>query len=227
MINPAWQENYRRGRYNRYPYDSIVSMIMRQFAHAEDRRGVRLLDLGCGGGNNLRFIQEQGFDFRAIDGAPESIRLTRDYLGLDPDDARIVEGDFRDLPFDDRMFDGVIDRASMGCNIFDDIRRIVGEIHRVLKPGGWYFGCDLCSLDHPDLRFANNIDGGDYDDFSDGAFVAARQVHGFSPDEIRTLFGAFDPITIKRIQTDDISGDATLPVTVSFDVSAQKKATDE
>ena len=33
-------------------------------------------------------------------------------------------------------------------------------------------------------------------------------------------------ITIKRIQTDDMSGDTTLPVTVSFDVFAQKTATD-
>ncbi len=222
VLNPAWQENYRRGRYNRYPYDGIVSFVLRRFGAVDDRSRVRILDLGCGGGNNLRFLHEEGFDFRAIDGAPESARLARSLLGLAADDSRIATGDFVRLPYDDVEFDAVIDRASLGCNRAVDLPSIVGEIHRVLKPGAPYFAADLYDQAHPDLAHGVDVGAGDYQQFNAGVFVAARQIHAFTIAELRGLFARFATLDIKQVRIDNVSNDTAAPVHVGFDVIASK-----
>ncbi len=46
-----WEQNYRKGRYNKWPFDIIVSFIIRYYGNTE-RKKIKILDLGCGGGNH-------------------------------------------------------------------------------------------------------------------------------------------------------------------------------
>jgi demethylmenaquinone methyltransferase/2-methoxy-6-polyprenyl-1,4-benzoquinol methylase len=49
-------------------------------------------------------------------------------------------GDVHELPFPDSQFDIVtLQWASRHLRV----RRVFGEIHRVLKPGGWFYHCDM------------------------------------------------------------------------------------
>ena len=58
--NPTWEKNYKSlKRYNKYPFDFIVSYTKKYF---KDGYGLRSLDLGCGGGNNTKFLQEENFN---------------------------------------------------------------------------------------------------------------------------------------------------------------------
>jgi ubiquinone/menaquinone biosynthesis C-methylase UbiE len=196
---------------------------MRNFSSINNRQSIRILDLGCGGGNNLYFLQEQGFDFRAIDGAPESIRLSKKYLGLDDNDTRVIEGDFCKLPYEDNMFDAVIDRAAIGCNLFKDICSIADEIHRVLKPKGSYFSTDLCSEEHPDLCYGRELDNDDYIEFSEGTFYFAQQIHAFNPEQIRRLFNKFESVKIDKIQHNEIKEKEEKLVNVSYEITAKKQ----
>tara|TARA_B100000029_G_scaffold494490_1_gene558299 strand:- start:174 stop:845 length:672 start_codon:yes stop_codon:yes gene_type:complete len=223
MINSVWQKNYKKGRFNRYPYDSVVSFVMRNFSSITNRKSIKILDLGCGGGNNLFFLQKEGFDFRAIDGAPESIRLSKKYLGLDDSDSRVVEGNFCKLPYEDNMFDAVIDRAAIGCNLFKDICSIADEIYRVLKPKGSYFSTDLCSEEHPDLCYGKKLDNGDYNEFSGGVFYFAQHIHAFTPKQIRKIFKKFESVKIDKIQKNEIIGNEEKVVDVSYQITVIKQ----
>ena len=56
--NPVWEKNYRNKRYNKYPFDLVVSFIFKNFKN-KIRKNVKVLDLGCGGGNNSTLLQKK------------------------------------------------------------------------------------------------------------------------------------------------------------------------
>jgi SAM-dependent methyltransferase len=200
----GWHANYVGGRFNRYPYDSVVSFVLRNFGglSLEERARLKFLDLGCGGGNHVKFLRDEGFDGYGADGAEEGVRLTRDLIGPAAAD-RVVTAYFHDLPFDDGFFDGIIDRQSIGHNRGADIPAILAEIHRVLRPGGLYFG-HVFSLETSAFRHGRDFGAGDYGHFTGGDFKSSVMVHAFDRPEIELLFAAFDLAGLKSVATRDL-----------------------
>lgn len=85
--------------------------------------------MGAGAGSNTRYLHDSGFDVTPLDGAVCAIKR----IGYG------VAGDLAHLPFADRHFDLAIDVLSIAHNYITEIRKIIGEIRRVLKPGGRFF----------------------------------------------------------------------------------------
>lgn len=132
-----WDQNYKKGRYNKWPYDMIVTFILRSYGNTERKR-TKIIDLGCGGGNHTVFLSEEGFDTYAIDGSPTSIDITKERLKQKGLVANLKIANFKTIPFDDNYFDCVLDRGSIICNKWADIIQIYEEVFRVLKKGGKY-----------------------------------------------------------------------------------------
>ena len=140
-----WEELYSQpgqSHKNRYPDGDIIRFVMRNFANGE-RKGVRILDLGCGWGNNLRFLHDEGFEAWGIDGA---VPACRQCSTITP---RVVLGSMVHLPFANELFDAAVDRNSIQCNTIDAVRFIVRQVHRVLKPGGALYSIMLAQTDQP------------------------------------------------------------------------------
>ena len=103
----------------------------------------KVLDAGCGGGRNLVYLLQNGFEVYGIDpdaGAVEAVKALSKKLSpansLDNFKIALVE----DLPFEDAYFDLVI------CNTVlhfadnpDHFDQMMHSIWRVLKPGGYFF----------------------------------------------------------------------------------------
>ena len=99
-------------------------------------QGARIADIGCGSGVFTELLRRAGYSVTGIDISPKLVAVGRTkYPGLD-----LIEGDAEALPFQDASFDGV----SL-CNIvhhFPNPRKLIAEVHRVLKPGGRFAAID-------------------------------------------------------------------------------------
>lgn len=110
--------------------------------------GSRVLDAGCGGGRNIYYLLNAGYDVSAADADPNAIsevmRLAADL------NASLPPTNFRREPveamsFPDESMDVVISVAVLHFALTDEqFEAMVESIFRVLKPGGLFF-CRLAS----------------------------------------------------------------------------------
>lgn len=99
------------------------------FAAVAELAPGRFLDVGCGTGwFGARVQSELGAVTTAVDQSERMVELARD-AGVD---ARVA--DVQDMPFDDGAFDGA--GANWMLYHVPDLDRALGEIVRVLRPGG-------------------------------------------------------------------------------------------
>lgn len=119
-------------------FGDIDIYLFDQLLRGRIRKGMRILDAGCGGGRNLVYLRREGFDVWGVDRDPEAIAS----LG---EDKRFRVADIETMPFVNASFGVVLcsavlhfarDRAH-----FDALFR---ELNRVLAPGGMLF-CRLAS----------------------------------------------------------------------------------
>lgn len=102
------------------------------------RLGEAVLDVGCGAGFDVfvatRLVGPQG---RAvgIDVTPRMVEKAKEHLSrLGWKNVAFQVGEAENLPFPDRDFEAVISNGVLNLTL--DKGKAVGEIYRVLKPGG-------------------------------------------------------------------------------------------
>jgi ubiquinone/menaquinone biosynthesis C-methylase UbiE len=100
----------------------------------------RVLEVAIGTGRNLPYYPADAA-VAGIELSPAMLSVARQRAASLGRDADLREGDAQDLPFDDASFDTVVCALSL-CAIPSPVAA-VGEMHRVLRPGG-----RLLLLDH-------------------------------------------------------------------------------
>lgn len=94
--------------------------------------GAKVLDLGCGNGATVDRLVSL-YQLRAV-GLDPSERLleigTKKNPGLN-----LIRGVGEDLPFEANHMDGIL--AECTLSVMEDLEKVLKEIFRVLKPGGW------------------------------------------------------------------------------------------
>jgi len=103
----------------------------------------RVLDAGCGSGRNLPYFLQHGFEVWAADSDPASIEHVRRLVtALSPaaPSSRLHCGSLEALPWDDASMDAVICSAVLHfARDGRDFAAMLGEMWRVLAPGGLFF----------------------------------------------------------------------------------------
>lgn len=126
----AWEEAYVRFATPQQEIRKFVRRLRALGAHQWDR-GLRVAELFCGRGNGVEAWRQLGFE--RVEGLDLSAELVRQYRGS----ARIRVGDARELPFDDGSCDVVCVQGGLHhLNNMQDVRRVLKEIQRVLRPAG-------------------------------------------------------------------------------------------
>jgi SAM-dependent methyltransferase len=126
-------------------------------------KGLRILEVGCGRGVALPVFIERlaPRELVGVDIDPALVAIARNRIAGLALPATVVEGDVRALPFEGGQFDLVIDfgtcyHVSGGA---DGARRALGEIFRVLVPGGAFVHETPIAqhLAHPVRSFARGL----------------------------------------------------------------------
>jgi ubiquinone/menaquinone biosynthesis C-methylase UbiE len=125
----------------KYPNEEFCRFMGRNFLKIErnQRKSIRLLELGCGAASNLWMVAKEGFGAYGIDFSPSALPLARGMLNEYGVSAQIAVADMTDLPFDAAYFDCVIDVFSSYCLDERGFRKMLSETARVLKPNGRFF----------------------------------------------------------------------------------------
>jgi SAM-dependent methyltransferase len=109
-----------------------------------DVKGKRVLDLGCGSGENAIAFSKHGAHAIAVDRSAAQLSLARKLA--DAAEVRVEwhEGDAADLAF---LRADSIDVAFAACVLgeVEDIDRLFRQVHRVLRPGAPF----VFSIEHP------------------------------------------------------------------------------
>lgn len=112
---------------------------------AKIKKGDTVIDLGSGAGNDCFVARHEtgaegkviGIDFTPI--MIEKARTNAEKLGYNNVEFR--EGDIDNMPISDSVADVVVSNCVL--NLVPNKQKVIGEIHRVLKPGGHFSISDI------------------------------------------------------------------------------------
>lgn len=130
---------------------------------------VKLLDVGCGTGDFLRFVASLGAGADQLYGVDLMADRIEDAKRLSPPAVHLSVEEAHQLPFADATFDWVTQFTVFSSILSPDLQRAVAlEMNRVLKPGGWLLWYDMKNR-----------------------YPARAHIQGIQEDELTQLFNGY------------------------------------
>lgn len=125
---PADEVGYWSREFGRGLLDSLAASGIRP--------GAKVLDFGCGHGHLLKHLADRGLSASGIDFSPDNVRHANELTASNP---RVLGASLvTSIPtsLDAGVFDTVFLVETMEHLLNPDLDATIGEIHRVLRPGG-------------------------------------------------------------------------------------------
>lgn len=125
-----------------YPNESMIQFVASNWfaLEFEQRKTIRILEVGCGSGANLWMLAKEGFSVFGLDSSEAGLEIARVHLqGKWGVQANLECGSVTALPYEAGFFDAVIDVVTLQHLNLQDCASALSEIHRVLKPEGAFF----------------------------------------------------------------------------------------
>jgi SAM-dependent methyltransferase len=157
----AWDKSYdHRDNFVFYPHEEVIRFVARNvrkrtgFDSFQDQRDFagtpRGLDLGCGIGRHVRFMDDMQLDAYGIDLSPVAIREARaiceaENRGQLAD--RFHVGSITNMPYEDGFFDFIVSHGVLDSMPFAVAQEAMREARRVLRPGGLVYLDVVCGDD--------------------------------------------------------------------------------
>ena len=181
----AWNEIFARdGKVFTKPHEAMPGIIQYLKANGASK----VLDLGSGNGRHVVHLARNGFLVFGLDNAPEGLEITRRWLADEDVQAELRLQDMREkLPYEDAFFDAVVSVQVIHHADIATIRRIVEEVSRVLKAGGFLF-VTVPRSRNPGVR---------YEQMEPNTFIPLEGTekglphHFFTREELRKVFKGY------------------------------------
>jgi SAM-dependent methyltransferase len=146
-----WNESYEhKDNVLFYPHEEIIRFISKnirkriEFNKFLDIRPnfKKVLDLGCGMGRHVFYLDEMGFEAFGIDLSTVAIKKAKEIsklIGKTDLANNFTVGDITDMTFDSDMFDFVVSHGVLDSMHFSIALLAMKETARVLRPGGLFY----------------------------------------------------------------------------------------
>lgn len=131
-----WKENLMKNKGKKL--DFLSDLWVNKYEDIIDKipKG-KALDLGCGLGQYTKYLLGKGFDVTSSDISIEALNNLKENIK----EAKIVELDMsKPLKFEDKTFDLVLANLSIHYFDKDTTEKLLSEIRRILKDGGYFIG---------------------------------------------------------------------------------------
>lgn len=209
MIDNEWINIHANKEYNvKYPFDSVISFILKYKSFFEKPK---VLDFGCGVGNNSRFVAEQKeITLYAVDISSDAIEQADLYLKENNLSANFVCAGVGQLPFNNDEFDLIFERALLMCLPNDLLSVFSDDCYRMLRRGG-YLHITPYSFSHTSFKNERPSDNGLVYNMKLGALANLnRGLRAMTLEEIKLNFNEnlWDYIKVEeRVFNDQVSND--------------------
>jgi ubiquinone/menaquinone biosynthesis C-methylase UbiE len=203
----TWEKVHREKNWGMYPSEEVIRFTARNF-YLRNRGKTRLLDMGCGTGAITWYLAREGFAVSGFDGSRTAILKAKDRLRRESLSAKLQVRDAARLPYRSGTFDGIIDSGMIVANLTRDIKKILKEAHRVLRPGGKFLSTKLFVIGMKGFGTGKKLEKHTFQDMTRGNLQAIGTVHFFSKKEVRRLWTAagFHSLKIDRETRTDHGG---------------------
>lgn len=135
MAENRFEERYQSGD---TPWDHGLvdeNLVDAVFTHGIGR--CRVLEIGCGSGENAIWLAQQGFDVVGCDVSPTAIQRAKEKLPSGEAGIRFVVADFISDPIPETPFGFVFDRGCLHCMEDESERKHFAEkVSGLLEKGG-------------------------------------------------------------------------------------------
>ncbi|MBD2439093.1 class I SAM-dependent methyltransferase [Nostoc sp. FACHB-110] len=105
----------------------------------------QVLDLCCGSGQSTQFLVKMSQNVTGLDASPKSLQRARQNVP----EASYIEAFAENIPFTENSFDVVHTSAALHEMHTEQLRQILQEVYRVLKPGGVFTLVDFHAPNNP------------------------------------------------------------------------------
>ena len=204
----GWELIWRHGSgHPRYGSYAAPDAAVMDWATALPAGGF-VLDLGCGAGRHVVYLGGCGFRMAGSDISPSGIRLTREACANRriSFDGRL--SDMTRLPWHDRTFDAALSISTIHHHKRHGIVRTLGEVRRVLKPGGLLLADFPCTDTIDYRRLREQVAAGQIVEIESNTFVDQRPDldemdddflphHYCDEDDLRDLLRPFEIIYLR------------------------------
>lgn len=129
----------RSSSYPKWPDSTILKLCFgRYLANPIDLPpDARVVDVGCGFGNNLLAFAAAGYSVCGVEVSPDICRIAEGFLSERGFEADIRVGNNREIPFEDGSFDLLLSVNAVHYEQSeDDVALALKEFRRVLRRGG-------------------------------------------------------------------------------------------
>ncbi|MCC3859823.1 class I SAM-dependent methyltransferase [Pseudemcibacter aquimaris] len=99
-----------------------------------DRKGLDILDFGCGPGRDVMYFKSLGHNPIGLDGTLEFCEMAREMTGC-----TVLHQSFNDLDLQENSLDGVFANASMFHVPSVNLHKVLTDLNKALRDGGILF----------------------------------------------------------------------------------------
>jgi ubiquinone/menaquinone biosynthesis C-methylase UbiE len=155
---------------------------------------IKVLEVGCGAGNNLWFLAEAGFRVFGLDGSEAAVKIATETLRSRNLDGSVEHGFFHSLPYETNSMDVVIDRESLYCGTTENIKLYLAEVNRVLRAGGVFISFrfsdqnPICAMLESGAVSGRQLDECTWTDLDFSSFEGTGVVNFLKLEDISTQY---------------------------------------
>jgi 2-polyprenyl-3-methyl-5-hydroxy-6-metoxy-1,4-benzoquinol methylase len=187
-------KNYQKGGEAWATLSEEINPLFKEFLTNSNFDQKHILDIGCGTGKYLKFMQAEGFHTDGIDSSETAVEMTQKTLG---EDSTILCVNMFEFEIPKNKYDLVISVSTIHHGTKDQIQNLINKIFDVITENGKIF------ITVPDFESSKKWNTfKDHEEITEGTFAPLSGPEKglphsfFTKEEVQKLFSKFREVKL-------------------------------